>query len=174
MCSECFGKRCNEYCYSRHNCFICSKRYKSEDYPQKYKDKNFCSLCNQHYNEITNWGHVYNDRKKGNRKCSHLKFCRVQKVTMFRCGHHACCDCRIKWKNDKNLSLGCHVVGCTNTLERDNCEPDYNFDLENYNNESYVECLVCAPGHKPPERPSQIVCNNYDRSPTPSYSLWED
>ena len=169
MCAVCWKKRYSEYCYSRHNCYECFERYKLEDYPQDYKDKYFCSLCNQHYNEVTHWREVCKDQKKENCKCSHLKFCRVKRVTMLRCGHHACFDCRIKWKNDKSLSVGCHVLGCTNIDEEDRCVADYNFDAVHWNNRRYVECVSCAPGCEGPER----VRNDSDESGAVSYSSWE-
>ena len=172
MCALCWKKKYSTYCYSRHNCFECLKRYKLEDYPQEYKDKYFCPLCNQHYNEIKHWRDVCKDQKKESRKCSHLNLCRVKRVTMRHCDHHACFDCRIKWKKEKNLSCGCHVVGCSNTRERDRCEPDYSFDAEQYQNIEYVECVICAPGCEPPEREHQSDQNDCNES-EPSYSSWE-
>ena len=131
----------------------------------------FTSLT-QHYNNITHWSDYCKDRKKENRKCSHLKLCRVKRVTMLHCGHHACFDCRIKWKKEKRLSFGCHVVGCTDTHERDNCEADYDFDLRSYNNVAYVECVICAPGYRGPERVHQRDCSDSDAS-EPSFSSFE-
>ena len=88
---------------------------------------------------------------------------------MLNCGHHACFDCRIKWKKEKRLSFGCHVIGCTNIDEEDRCVADYNFDAVHWNNRRYVECVSCAPGCDGPER----VRNDSDESGAVSYSSWE-
>ena len=90
---------------------------------------------------------------------------------MIGCGHHACYDCRIKWKKDKQFTFGCHVVGCSNTHELYCCEEYYNFELQYYNNVDYVECVECAPGNKPPKR-AQRVRSGYSEY-EPSYSSFE-
>ena len=148
-----------------------SKRYKIEDDPQEYKDEHFCSLCGQHYNDLKRWDQLCLDQKKQNRKCSHKKYSRVRRVTMIGCGHHACYDCRIKSKKDKQLNFGCHVVGCSYMYVLDCCEEDYNFELQYYNNVDYVECVECAPGNKPPERVQRVRSGSSESEP--SYSSFE-
>ena len=95
ICVECFDHILISE-PDKHKC-MCQRIFLKVDYTEAYQKANYCFICNQHYNNVTEGYQCSNRRSYGT--CIHADSCDIENMffrpslDQIQCAHHTCRSC---------------------------------------------------------------------------------